>query len=77
MSGPEWIAPDTWGCEVKRRRAATVRIPTDLWEALQDEGRRLGYPPAWLLARILREWLADPPSSITLTRYPDDDGEDG
>jgi hypothetical protein len=61
---------------VKRRRSETVRLPRELAEDLRAEAARLGYPFPWLMARILREWLMDPPASLTLVRRPDDEGDD-
>jgi len=50
---------------------ATVRIPVDLMDRASAEAERLGYPVAWVLARLIREGLDALPERITLTDHPD------
>jgi Ribbon-helix-helix protein, copG family len=53
---------------VSRRRATvTVRLPRELYEAVQAKADTLGTPAHWLLARLVREGLERTPDTLTLT----------
>jgi len=60
----------------RRRRTVTVRIPVDVATDLRAHADGLGYPFPWLVARILREWMATAPTEIALTHHTEDEGDD-